>query len=358
MEGFNLGVSFTIAANQIPYGLGLMDVGMHKHRHLYNNIGEFWRHLPDAEPFQTCLTLAGFVALVMLNRWRPRYPWFVVLACIGGMFGYVVEHNPELLNNLVMSQSRPDIVADHAFPLLLMEDRFPLLGSGGFSPPRWADAQAAGVFALLNGSAAVMLLVVFEGLLSGALAERRTGRPFDPHAEVLGVGVANVFCGLAGGFPCTAALARTNLNVVKGATSRAAGLINAVTVFVIVTFFQRAFRYLPLPVVASMMLMVTFGMPDWNLLWGWWSNGHTSDLYTAIIVAMITIVIDPGMGLVVGLSIDTWRRAYMGTPLEPPGGHTLPDPHKNTSHDRPATKRHFITPVAERPTSTARIQHS
>jgi MFS superfamily sulfate permease-like transporter len=73
MEGFNVGVGFTIAANQIPYGMGLMDSGMHKHRHLYNNLYEFWVNLPNADPFQTCLTLTGAAGLVALNKWKPKY---------------------------------------------------------------------------------------------------------------------------------------------------------------------------------------------------------------------------------------------------------------------------------------------
>jgi hypothetical protein len=78
-----------------------------------------------------------------------------MLSVIGMIFGWVVEHRPELLGNVVMSQSRPDRVEHGALPLLLMEDRFPLLHSGGISPPRWADASNAGLFAILNGSAAV-----------------------------------------------------------------------------------------------------------------------------------------------------------------------------------------------------------
>lgn len=336
MEGFNLGVSFTIAANQIPYGFGLMALGLHKHRHLYNNIGEFWRHLPDAEPFQTTLTLTGFVALVLLNRWRPKVPWFIALACVGILFGYVVEHNPDLLNNVVMSQDRPDLIADGAFPVQLLGDRFPLI-TEGIKPPRLNDALEAGPFALLNGSAAVMLLVVFEALLSGSLAEKRTGHAFDGHAEVLGVGVANVFCGLAGGFPCTAALARTNLNVLKGATSRTAGVINAATVFVIVKFLQNVYRYLPMPIVASMMLHITAGMPDWHLLWWWWAEGRTPDLSTAMFVAITCIVVDPGMGLLIGASIDMYRRTYADV-----DSLRAPDPYHSVPSTPQASRVHHI----------------
>eukprot|EP00041_Stephanoeca_diplocostata_P030869 m.943921 g.943921 ORF g.943921 m.943921 type:complete len:172 (+) comp23841_c0_seq9:1343-1858(+) len=149
-----------------------------------------------------------------------------------------------------MSESR---VTSGAAALVLLEDRYPPLRAGLFTLPQVDDLVAAGPGAIFNGSVSVMLLVVFETLLSGKLADKLTATEFDAHQELIGVGVANLCCGLTGGFPCTAALARTNLNVRKGATSRSAGLINAVTVFFLSTVFSSVFRYLPLPFVASMM---------------------------------------------------------------------------------------------------------
>ena len=74
------------------------------------------------------------------------------------------------------------------------------------------------------------------------------------------------WCRLAGGFPCTAALARTTLNIRKGATSRVSAIISSLTVYAIVKLASTLFMYLPLPFVAAMMLTITYGMPDWRLL--------------------------------------------------------------------------------------------
>jgi hypothetical protein len=126
----------------------------------------------------------------------------------------------------------------------------------------------------------------------------------------------------APGFPCTAALARTQLNVLKGATSRAAGVINAATVFVIVTFLNDTFRYLPLPLVASMMLSITSTMPDWQLLREWWAVGNYGALGTMAIVAVTCVLVDPGMGLVVGVAVDSYRR----TTPNPPKFLAVPEP--------------------------------
>eukprot|EP00040_Diaphanoeca_grandis_P007680 m.41855 g.41855 ORF g.41855 m.41855 type:complete len:530 (+) comp18934_c0_seq1:190-1779(+) len=314
MEGFNLGVGFTIAANQMPYGLGLE--GLHKHRHLYNNLHEFASNISNAEPFQTSVTLIGFLMLRLLNRWRPKFPWFLCLACCAMIVGYLVEKEYEVFAGRVQSQSAMGTTRQHpdAFPLLLMNDRYPPLKEGLWKPPHISDLTAVeDPMALIYGSASVMILVVFETLISGKLADKKTGTLFDTRMEVLGVGFANVFCGMAGGFPCTAALARTNLNIMKGANSRTSGIISAIGVFILVYHFSWMFMYLPLPFVASMMLSVTFGMPDWALLR---EMLHSSkpDFALVIVVAVVCVMLDPGIGLLTGVCIEFLRRSEERAP--------------------------------------------
>lgn len=214
-----------------------------------------------------------------------------------------------------MSQSRDDIAEKGAFPLLLLEDRFPLRQTSMLKTLKYSAAASAGLVPLLSGAFSVMLVVVFEAMLSGKLAQARTGAPFDPATETFGVAIANICCGVVGGLPCTAALARTALNIKKGATSNVAGIINAGIVFIIVNFFDRIFRYLPMPFVASMMLFVTCNMPDWTTLRSWHANGELGLLGTALLVALTCVLADPGFGLLLGIATDTCRHWLHGPRL-------------------------------------------
>lgn len=330
MEGFNLGVAFTIASNQIPYGLGIE--GLYKHRHLYNNIAEFARNIGSAEPFQSSITIVGFLVLVTLNRWRPKFPWFLCIGCLGILFGYMVE-NDHGFEGLVRSQSAPPNAA--AVPLLLMNDRYPPLKASLWSPPSTADWSDADALVLLNGSLSVMLLAVFETLISGKLADKRTGTQFDPRMEVLGVGFANMFCGMAGGFPCTAALARTTLNIRKGATSRVSAIISSLTVYAIVKLASTLFMYLPLPFVAAMMLTITYGMPDWRLL-AEMAKSNRVDFTLVILVAVACIIVDPGIGLLTGIGIEFCRARGGGGELaqvdDSLGGQQVPLPSDSAAY--------------------------
>ena len=65
-------------------------------------------------------------------------------------------------------------------------------------------------------SIAVAFIAVLETLISARLADEMTKTHHDRQKEVLGLSLANIACGLCGGIPATAALARTSLNVKTG----------------------------------------------------------------------------------------------------------------------------------------------
>eukprot|EP00041_Stephanoeca_diplocostata_P030867 m.943922 g.943922 ORF g.943922 m.943922 type:complete len:150 (+) comp23841_c0_seq9:1859-2308(+) len=54
-------------------------------------------------------------------------------------------------------------------------------------------------------------------------------------------------------------------------------------------------------------LSVTAGMPDWSLLAAWWRNGHRDDLMLAAVVAVLCVGVDPGVGVLAGVSFDVYR---------------------------------------------------
>jgi len=301
MEGFVLGVAFTIGANQLPYGLGLLN--LHKHRFLTHNVIETFSHIHLAEPLQTSITCFGFIMLLVLNKWRPLFPWILVLAAGGILLGYLVDMDDDVIGGKISPAGRS---TEDSFPLELMKDRYPRLNQVFFEMPKLEVATKSGPGAIISGSISLMLVAVVESLISGKIAAERTGTEFEPRSEILSIGAANLACGLAGGFPCTAALARTNLNIAKGATSRTSAIISAVGVALITKTMMPAFRYMPLAVIAAMMLKITVGMPNWAFLSDVYSRDKAS-LLVILAVAFTSVTVDPSAGIFFGVGIEQLR---------------------------------------------------
>ena len=77
-------------------------------------------------------------------------------------------------------------------------------------------------------------------------------------------GIANIVAPFFGGIPATGAIARTATNVRAGASTPVAGMIHALTLLVIVLVAAPLATYIPLAVLAAVLLFVAWNMGDWN----------------------------------------------------------------------------------------------
>jgi len=89
---------------------------------------------------------------------------------------------------------------------------------------------------LVSPALSIALLGGIESLLSAVVADGMTGRRHRSNAELIGQGIANLASPFFGGMPATGAIARTVTNIKNGAQSPVAGMIHAVTLFMILMF--------------------------------------------------------------------------------------------------------------------------
>lgn len=115
--------------------------------------------------------------------------------------------------------------------------------------------QAAFTIAILGGIESLLSAVVSDGMIGG---KHRS------NIELVGQGVANVASSLFGGMPATGAIARTVTNVKNGGRTPVAGIVHAITIFVIMLFFGRYISYVPLACLAGVLVVVAYHMSEWR----------------------------------------------------------------------------------------------
>lgn len=99
--------------------------------------------------------------------------------------------------------------------------------------PALPDFTLTRVIELLPSAFVIAFLAAVESLLSAMVADRMMGGQYRPNAEVLAQGIANIGSALFGGLPATGAIARTVTNIRAGGKTPVAGLIHAVTIFLV-----------------------------------------------------------------------------------------------------------------------------
>src|ERR1700690_173107 len=117
---------------------------------------------------------------------------------------------------------------------------------------------------LISPAITVAMLGAIESLMSAVVSDRMSGDKHNPNVELAAQGVANIMSPLFGGLPATGAIARTATNIRAGAKSPVAGMVHALTLLAIVLFAAPLARFIPLSVLAAILLVVSYNMGEWR----------------------------------------------------------------------------------------------
>ena len=117
---------------------------------------------------------------------------------------------------------------------------------------------------LFPSALTVALLGAIESLMSAVVADRMSGDKHNPNVELMAQGFANLVSPLFGGIPATGAIARTATNIRSGAQTPLAGIIHAATLLCVLVFAAPLAKFIPLSVLAAILLVVSYNMGEWH----------------------------------------------------------------------------------------------
>lgn len=278
IHGFTLGVAFIIALNQLPFALGLS--GLEKHERFISNVFESLSHLGSASGAAGALFAVSLALIFALLRFVPKVPGAIVLAVLGIGFGYASSAGMVPFAVETLGQKFPDIA-----PKLFEVPQLVVSGD------------------LLIPAVAVALVAILETMISAKIADVMTKTKHDKRREMLGLGLANVASGLVGGIPATAALARTSLNIKSGADDRMSAIVSSVCIALISLLLLTSFRYIPLAVVAAILVFVAFRMVEREHFLRMFHFDRPG-FFLAVLVAAVTIGEDPIFGILFGTAVS------------------------------------------------------
>ncbi len=277
IHGFTLGVAFIIGLNQLNFATGLK--GLPTHERFIENVIESIKHISSTSAIALGLFLCTLALLFIFLKKLPKIPGPIVVSLLGILLGYLSTQGFLPFSVQTLFTKYGDLQATLF--------SFPHFGTEFFN------------FALWKAGAAIAVIAILETLISAKIADKMTKTKFHQKKEMLGLGLANIAAGLFGGIPATAALARTALNVKSGATHKASAVINSLSVIAISLLLLGFFKYLPLPIVASILVYVAIRMVEREHFIHFLKHDKTA-FVLSLVVAAITIVEDPIIGIMVG----------------------------------------------------------
>jgi SulP family sulfate permease len=192
------------------------------------------------------------------------------------------------------------------------------------------------VLTLLSPALTIAMLGAVESLLSAVVADRMGGDRHNPNTELVAQGIANLVSPLVGGLPATGAIARTATNIRSGARTPVAGMIHALTLLIVLLVAAPLARFVPLSVLAGILLMVAYQMGEWreipHLL------KHTkADIavwlvtFSLTVLADLTVAVETGMILAMFMFI---RKVSRTTTVENISADEAEDGRLHVLHDK------------------------
>src|SRR5436190_4055181 len=236
--GFTNGIAVLIASTQLRdfFGLQMAQVPSEFTARMSAVAAAVGSWTPSALAFGA--TALGL--MIGLRRVAPRVPG-AILALVGGT-ALVMALGPAIETVGSRFGGIPSGLPHVAFPAF-RPDLIPTL----FRP-----------------ALTVALLGAIESLLSAVVADRMGRDHHNPNVELIAQGVANIASPLFGGLPATGAIARTATNIRAGARTPVAGIVHALTLLVVLLAAAPLARFIPMPVLAAILLMVAWNMGEWH----------------------------------------------------------------------------------------------
>jgi MFS superfamily sulfate permease-like transporter len=190
------------------------------------------------------------------------------------------------------------------FNLVTLEKKFGDLHFRIFELPRIPDDRP---YMLLDPSFYVdslptAFIVVLECLISAKIADSVTNTKFHVKRELKGLYITHLIIGAAGGFPSTASLPRTALNIKSGATHKYSGLISSIFLLLLGLIFFPFFKYLPICVIASQMCYIAIRLVNFDEVFHMFKKDKPN-FNLLILCFIVGILTDPIIGIFLGLLI-------------------------------------------------------
>ncbi len=291
--GFTSAIALTIFTTQIKDALGLTITDMPDS--FIGKRGAYFSGLDTFNPWAFGIMIATVLIGVYTPKLIKRVPGsfiaIVLMTAVVAIFDLPVVTIETLYGDI------PNTISVSAL-------KFDLSNIGDYIQP-------AITIALLGAIESLLSAVVADGMISG---HHRS------NTELIAQGIANIATPFFGGIPATGAIARTATNIKNGGRTPIAGIVHAAVLLLIVLFFGRFAKLIPMSVLAGILIVVAYNMSEWRLFRSVVTRSGTFDRIILLVTFFLTVLVDLTVAIEVGIVLAALmfmkRMSDLGTNLE------------------------------------------
>eukprot|EP00026_Physarum_polycephalum_P010670 Phypoly_transcript_10839.p1 GENE.Phypoly_transcript_10839~~Phypoly_transcript_10839.p1 ORF type:complete len:414 (+),score=66.40 Phypoly_transcript_10839:25-1242(+) len=236
---------------------------------------------------------------------EPRYdaPRSVrVLRTIAGVLLRIFHLTPPIVVVVVVGISI-------TYGLDLAAKGMPVLGDQpkGLPVPKFPPLTSVSMAATLIQQALIMNVIGF--VVTMAIAKNFAAEKnyqVSANRELVALGVANICGSMVWAYPVFGALTRSVVNARAGVKTQLSGFITSLVILFTLLFLMPVFKYLPLAVNSSILVMAGIGLLDFADIIFLWKVRAWVDLILLTMTALVTFIFSASVGLLISVGASVF----------------------------------------------------
>lgn len=271
--GFTSGIALVIFSTQVKDALGLNIEGLPS-----GFIGKwqsYFVNISATNLYALGITVSTILMVVFSKKFMPRIPGSIIAIFLGTAAVQIFK-----------------------LPVNTIETFFGEIPNTFHLEFPEIDLEKVGFY--FKPALTIALLGAIESLLSAVVSDGMIGSNHRSNTELIAQGVANVVTPFFGGIPATGAIARTATNVKNGGRTPIAGIVHAITLLLIMLFFGRWVKLIPMSVLAGILIVVSYNMSEWRTFRSI-LKGSVFDILVLLTTFFLTVLVDLTVAIEVGV---------------------------------------------------------
>jgi len=295
---YSAGIGLLLIASQLHNFLGFdAEAGQSFGRNIWEAVGWVFEGGTSVWALGAgALTLAIFW---IVRRLRPSWPESLIgLAVMGLLVRAFTWANP------------------HFHALKLVRDEGALRAVlPVFAGLHWSGSEFEALKEIFTAAVAISILGMLEAAAITKGLASRSGQKIEPNQELVGMGAANIACGLFGAVPGSSSFARSAVNFQSGAASQLSSMFSSLIVLLVLLFVTPVFNYIPVAALAAHLIRVGLKMLNWHQI-RICCHSTRSDVavFSITLIAALFLKLDTAIYMGIGLAVALFLQKT-STPL-------------------------------------------
>lgn len=285
ISGFTSAAAIIIGVSQLKHLLGIeASKGHNVFETIQNLVGQISEsHLPTM-----IIGFGGIAVLIVLRRINKMIPSQLIVVLGGVLVVWALQ----------LADQGVAIVGDipQGLPTFV-----------------WNGFDLVQIRSLIPAATAIALIGFMESYaVAQTIQSKHKNYTIRPNQELIALGLANVFGSLFQSFPTTGGFSRSAVNNQAGAKTGLASMISAGLVILILLFLTQVFYFLPLSVLAAIIVVAVLGLIDAAHTRHLW-QANRNDFWMLLVTFLTTLILGIEEGIAVGVAISLAMVIYRST---------------------------------------------